>query len=53
MAESKSVRSLEYRHRGLNQYDSNPLGNRNTCFTRENWENGLFGPLGQPSIGQQ
>lgn len=37
---------------GLNQCE-NTSGNRNTCFTRENWENGLFGPLGQPSIGQQ
>ena len=29
------------------------LSGSNTCLTRENWENGLFGPLGQPSIGQQ
>lgn len=24
-----------------------------TCLTRENWEKGLLGPLGQPSMGQQ
>ena len=23
-----------------------------TCLTSENWEKGLLGPLGQPSIGQ-
>lgn len=24
-----------------------------TCLTSANWEKGLLGPLGQPSIGQQ
>lgn len=49
----KSIHSLETRWSVSKQYKNNTLGKRITCFTRENWENGLFGPLGQPSIGQQ